>query len=129
MSKPKNPMRKFREDLHDADSVLRLVTGRGIGDYAKIAVNLFGKQATTLLMGGGVEPECEYDKEDLADCRIFGTDNFYAERVFLLVVKLFRIDNHPDKFPLDDKSIQEQRFKEGEQAARRIAERRGWKIP
>lgn len=125
----KNPMRKFREDLHDLDSVARLVTGKGVGHYAKMALDLFGKQAMTLLMAGSLEAELEQDEQDLADCQMFGADNFYSERVFHFAAKFFRTNNHPDRFRPADRAQQEQVFKEGEQAIQRICEKRGWKVP
>jgi len=123
-------MKKFRQDLSDWDFILRTVTGRGVGEIAKIAVNLFGKQATTLLMGVPLEIEEEQPEDDLKDCRLLGADNFYSQKVFQFAAKWFRMNNHPDRFPdPGNKVAQEYLFKQGEEAIRCICERRGWKVP
>lgn len=119
--------RKMREQINDADFILKKVTGKGILDYGKMIYDLFGKGAVESFTKRPEEEE--RDREDLIDCRLLGADNLYSYRVFKFAVRVFREENHPDRFPAALKPVQEERFKMGEGAIARICQRRGWRVP
>ena len=121
----------LRNQIKDADFVLRKVTGKGIDEYVRLAWNLLGQEVLNNLSGKRTAAPGEIiDQEDLRDCQLLGADNFYSEKVFHFAARVFRVENHPDKFlnPAD-KARQEEAFKQGEQAIGRICQRRGWKVP
>lgn len=120
--------KKFAQEVKDADFVLKKVTGKGLSEYAKMLWDLWGKETFESLIA---RPQLEdQDRQDINDCRLLGTDNFYSYKVFQFAVKAFRSENHPDRFcNLEEKTRQEELFKQGEQAISRICERRGWKVP
>lgn len=127
MAKMDKKVRDFAKIVHDANTVLKQVTGKSIPDYVNEAWALWGRAAIDWLRSLPT-PEEERDPDDLADCQLLGADNFYSYKVFKFAVRAYREENHPDKFPPEKRLEQEEKFKQGEQAISRICERRGWRL-
>lgn len=111
--------------LKDADTVLRLVTSKGLSYYFERGFKLFGEGRLEQMLAAAEESD---DPEYLADCELFGLSPGCSERVARFAHTAFKVDNHPDRFtdPVK-KAEQEEKFKRGEAAWGRICIKREWK--